>query len=215
MKHCILIIGLIFLLCKTSNGQESDDFLVDEFLISVNKTNVQSVNTEDRVGFGLGVYHSFMEDKKLNLIMGLEYNRTSQFKKSMYEGHFAHATDITYRLNCISIPVGFRLYVGSKLKVFIESGGFADIVLYSNRTGTLHTYSPTGTMQSLYLETEIDENAKLSNSVGLYVGLGARIPIAKYELIIKPDYKFAVNKLYSYQDDIFNRYFRINIGLKI
>ncbi|PKP07817.1 MAG: hypothetical protein CVU08_16005 [Bacteroidetes bacterium HGW-Bacteroidetes-3] len=215
MKHCIIIFGLIFLIGKVSNGQDSNDFFLDEFHISLNRTNLQDDNTEDRYGFGLGAYHSFMSDKKLNLVFGLEYNRTSQIKKNMYEGHFANATDLTYSLNCISVPVGLRLNIGSKTKVFIETGGFADLVIISNRTGTMHTYFPDENNEIDYTDTKIDEKAGLSNSFGFYVGLGVRVPMSRFDLIVKPDYKFGINKLYSNQDDIFNRYFRINIGLKI
>jgi len=215
MKHCFLIISLIFLVDKVSNGQDSNNFFIDEFQISLNRTNLQDNNTADRYGFGIGAYHSFLQDKKINLVFGLEYNRTSQFKKLMYEGHFAHATDLTYTLNCFSVPVGFRFNIGSKTKIFIESGVFADLVINSNRTGTMHTYLPDENNQINYTETEIDEKVGLSNSIGIYIGLGVRIPISKFELVFKPDYKFGINKLYSYQDDILNRYFRINIGLKI
>lgn len=215
MKHCILIIGLIFFLGKVSNGQNSNQFFFDEFQISLNRTNLQNNNTEDRYGFGFGAYHSFMPNKRINLVFGLEYNRTSQFKKSMYEGHYAHTTDLTYNLNCFSVPIGFRFNIGSKTKLFLETGGFADLVINSNRTGTMHTNLPDENNQIKYTETEIDEKAKLSSSIGLYMGIGVWIPISKFELIVKPDYKFAMNKLYSYQDDIFNRYFRINVGLKI
>lgn len=215
MKHFIIIFGLIFLIDKVSNGQDSDDFFFDEFWISFNRTNLQDDNTEDRNGFGLGVSHSFMSDKTLNLVFGIEYNRTSQFKNYMYEGHFANATDLTYNLNCLSIPIGLRVNVGSKIKVFIETGGFADLVIKANRTGTMHTYLPDENNQIYYTETDINEKASLSSSFGLYLGLGIRIQISEYELVIKPDYKFGINKLYSYHDDIFNRYFRLNIGLKI
>jgi hypothetical protein len=213
MKHCALIIGIICILSKVTYGQDSKDFIFGEFNVSVNRTMLQDDNTEDRYGFGLGAYHVFMHDKKINLIFGLEYNRTSQFKKLMYEGHFRNANELTYNLNCFSIPIGFRLNFDSKAKVFIETGGFADLVINSNRKGTMHSYKPDQNNQINIIETEIDEKAGLSNSVGFYIGLGVRIPISGVEIIVKPEYKFGFNKLYSYQDDIFNRYFRINIGL--
>lgn len=215
MKHYFLIISLVLFLNNVSNGQNSNDFFFDEFQISLNRSCLQNNNTEDRFGFGLGAYHSFLPDKKINLVFGLEYNRISQFKKRMYEGHFSHATDLTYNLNCFSIPVGLRLNIGSKTKLFIETGGFADLVFYANRTGIMHTYLPSENHQINYTETEIDQKVGLSHSIGIFVGLGVRIPISRFELIIKLDYKLGINKLYSYQDDIFNRYFRINVGLKI
>lgn len=109
MKQRIVIIGLILLLGKISFGQNSKNFFINEFQISVNRTLQQDENTEDRFGFGLGAYHSFRKEKKLNIIAGLEFNRTSQFKKSLNEGHSAQSTDITYNINCASIPIGVRL----------------------------------------------------------------------------------------------------------
>lgn len=79
----------------------------------------------------------------------------------------------------------------------------------------MHTYLPDENNQIKYTETEIDEKVGLSNSIGIYVGLGVRIPISGFELILKPNYKFGINQLYSYQDNILNRYFRINLGIKI
>ncbi len=215
MKHGILIFGLIFFLNKASYTQDSIYFFFKEFNVSVNRTTLQNDNTEDRYGFGFGAYHSFMADKKLNLIFGFEYNRTSQFKKSMYEGRYSHFIDLTYCINCFSIPVGFRLNFGVKTKIYIETGGFADLVINANRTGTKCTYWTDENHRINYTETEIDEKTGLSNFVGFYFGVGVRIPISKYELIVKPDYKIGIYTSYSYPDDIINRYFRINIGFKI
>jgi opacity protein-like surface antigen len=215
MKQFIILLCLIFLTGEASKGQDSNAFFFDEFSVSVNRTNLQNDNTEDRYGFGLGAYHSFRSDKKLNIVFGVEYNRTGQFKKSMYEGHFAHTTDLTYTIHCISIPVGIRLNMGSKTKVFIETGGFTDLIIRANRKGKMHTYLPDEYNQIHNTVTDFDEKVKLSNSIGLYFGVGIRIPVSTYELVAKPEYKFGINKLYSYQDDIFNRYFRLNVGLKI
>ena len=215
MKKTIFIFGLILILINGTYGKDSNDPFFNEFQFSVNRTTLRNENTQDRYGFGFGVYHSFMSKKMVNIIFGIEYNRTSQFKKYMYEGHFAHSTDVTYNLNCFSIPLGLRLNIGSKTKVFIETGGFADIVIYSHKSGTYHSYQPGENNNINYFEKKIEGNAGLSNSVGVYIGLGVRIPISRFELIIKPEYKYGIYKLYSYQDVILNRYFRINIGLKI
>lgn len=212
MKHLLIIISLLLCLSKVSVGQEAKDFFVDEFQISLNRTLLQDNNTEDRFGFGLGAYHVFLPEKKVNIVFGLEYNRTSQFIKRMYEGRFAHSTDLTYNINCISVPIAPRFNIGSKL--FVDIGGFADLLISANRSGTMHTYLPDS-IQVVYTTKEFKEKARLSNCFGVFAGIGVRIPISKFELIIKPEYKFGINKLYSYQDDIYNRYFKINLGLKI
>lgn len=208
MRSAILIFGVFCLPGKESMGQYTNKFLFDEFSVSVNRTNVQDDNTEDIFGFGLGVYRGFMADKMLNVMVGLEFNRTSQFKKFMYESHSSHSAEVTYSLNCISIPVGLRVNVGSKTKFFIEAGGFGDLAISSNRSGTLHgpdVFTPP---------KDFDKKAGLSPTVGIYFGMGMRIPISRFELVVKPEYKLGLTKLYSGYDDIYNRYFRLSFGLK-
>jgi hypothetical protein len=141
-KYFLLVIGLIIVISIQSFGQNKKKFFFDEFNISINRTNLKNENTEDRFGFGFGIYHSFMSDKKINLIFGFEFNRTRQFKIRMYEGHFAHSSDLTYKINCLSIPIGVRYNLGHKIKIFVEAGGYADLILSSHRKGTMHTYPP-------------------------------------------------------------------------
>lgn len=212
MKHIPFIIGLLLLTTTVSNGQVSTKFIFNEFCVSINRTNVQNQFTKDRNGFGLGVYHSFRADKKFNPIFGLEFNRTSQFFTSINQGHFAHSTDVTYTYSCLSIPFGFRYSIGSKTKIFIETGGFVDIVLAAREKGTQHNYAPINNQYN-YTKNEFDKKTKLSDTYGIYLGLGVRVPISNYELVIKPEYKFAFNSLYSYKDEIYNRYFKLSVGM--
>jgi len=212
MKHIPFIIGLLLLTTTVSNGQDSTKFIFNEFCVSINRTNVQNQFTKDRNGFGLGVYHSFRADKKFNPIFGIEFNRTSQFKNRIDQGHFAYVTDITYTYSCLSIPAGFRYSFGSKTKFFIETGGFADIRIASHRKGTLYPYQLSEN-QPIYPERKIDEKIKLSDSFGVHLGLGIRVPISNYELIIKPEYKFAFNTPNSNYDEILNRYFKLSVGM--
>jgi hypothetical protein len=214
MRH-FLIILILSLFIITAFGQDKTNFFLDEFSASVNRTNIKNDNTSDRYGFGTGAYHSFLSGKKINLIFGTEYNRTSHFIKNMYEGHFANSTDLTYNINCISIPVGLRINVGKITKFLIETGGYADLIISSNRKGTMHTYLPDSNYHLVNKNFKIDEKVELSNTVGVYFGIGLRIPISKNELIIKIEYKFGLNELYSYMDDIYNRYFRLTVGFKI
>lgn len=207
MKQIVLI---IFILGVLNNVTAQNKNFSPEILISLNKTDLKDENTKDMYGFGIGVYQSFMNNKRLNIILGLEYNRTNLFKNRIYESHFSNAKDVTYNINSLSFPIGTRINIGSKIKFFLELGAFADIIINSSRKGALITYLPYENYQS----KEFDEDAKLSNTFGANLGIGLRIPVSKYELVLKPDYKLAFNKLYSNQDNIYNRYFRLNIGLK-
>jgi len=209
-----LIFFLLIPLCNSFYAQDVNEWFFDEVSISFNRTNLANDNTENRNGFGLGVYHSFFAKSMANLKFGIEYNRTSQFKLSMYEGHYAHATDLTYHLNMASFPLGMRLNIGKKVKVFIEAGGYADVMLKSTRTGIMHTYFPDENDQIVNKTYPIDEKAKLSSVMGVYTGLGVRIPVSVFEAVIKWDYKLGLQDLYSYMDAVNNTYWRISIGIR-
>jgi hypothetical protein len=210
--------GLIFLLlislCNSFYAQDVNELFFDEATISFNRTNLEDDNTSNRNGFGLGVYHSFWPDKMVNLTFGVEYNRTNQFKGSMYEGHYATATDLTYHLNLASFPLGVRLNMGKKIKFFIEAGGYADLMIKSTREGFMHTYFPDDNNQVVNKTFPIDEKVKLSSIMGVYSGLGIRIPVSSFELVIKGDYKYGLQDLYSYMDTIENIYWRISVGIR-
>jgi hypothetical protein len=50
--------------------------------------------------------------------------------------------------------------------------------------------------------------------MGVYTGLGVRIPISSFEVVIKSDYKLGLQDLYSYMDSINSIYWRLSIGIK-
>lgn len=62
--------------------------LFNEFIVSLNRTTVSDNNTEGRFGFGLGMFRAFFNQKRCNLVVGLEYNRSSQLKKFVKVWHF-------------------------------------------------------------------------------------------------------------------------------
>jgi len=189
-------------------------FPLNEFGISANRTIIKNDNISDRYGFGIGAYHSFLPDKMINVIVGMEYNRTSFVVSNIHGGHFYHYTDLTYHINYISIPLGLRINMGKKVKFFIETGGYADLIISSNRKGTIHTYYPDSSNLVVSKDSQINEKAGYSSSTGVYFGVGLRIPISKYELIIKPDCKLGLN-LYLNRDEVYSRYVRLTAGFKI
>lgn len=188
--------------------------IFSEFSLSINRTyQKNNDNMEGRSGFGAGIYHSFMPGKTLYILTGLEYNYTSQFKKYEYQGHFASSSDITYQIHNISIPLGIRVNIGKKTKVFCEAGGFADLNIFSKSEGTWHHYPSDSTDH--YSEGHFEDKAGLSNSVGLYIGIGVIVQVSKFALLIKSDYKYGMSNINpgSYGDMV-NRYFRLIVGVK-
>lgn len=214
MKIKLLTLSTMLLLTHSLIAQDEKKFVIDEIQVSINQTNVDDFNTDDRVGFGFGVYHSFFEAKMLNLVVGLEYNRTSQFKNRMYNGHYSSVKDVRYNLNAISIPVDVRFNIGSTTKFFLEAGAFADLLIHTSRVGTVENLVNPNTPEQKYVSTEVNERTSIPSSYGIHFGIGVKIPISDYELVIKPDYKLGLNNLSAYFDDMYNSYFRLNVGLR-
>jgi hypothetical protein len=211
---CGLIFLLLIPLCNSFYAQDVNELFFDEASFSFNRTNLADTNTENRNGFGLGVYHSFFAKSLVNLTFGIEYNRTNQFHKYMYEGFYSHLTDLSYNINMISFPVGLRFNMGNNFKVFFEAGGYADLVIKATKKGIMHTYNPHVNDSSAYQDFPIDGKADISSVLGFYTGLGLRIPVSLFELVIKGDYKYGLQNLNSYSDAITNTYWRISIGIK-
>ena len=189
MKSFFLLLILIIFGNSLLSAQESDDrkkiFPINEFTFSLNRTAVADENTQDRFGFGIGLYYVFFNQKRCNLITGLEYNRNVQFKKTMYAGHYGNDYNVTYKINNFGLPVCFRVNMGQKIKFFLETGAFVD------------------------LPVNYEVNLGISGGVGL------RIPVKKHEILLKGDYKWGMRAIYSYQDSIYNRYWRFIIGFKL
>jgi hypothetical protein len=113
-----------------------------------------------------------------------------------------------------SFPVGARLNFGNNIRFFIEAGGYADLIIKSTRKGFMHTYFPDENDQVVNETFPIDEKAKLSSVMGVYSGLGIRIPVSSFEIVLKGDYKLGLQHLYSYMDEINNIYWRFSIGIR-
>jgi hypothetical protein len=210
MKQFIILIGLFC--CFNGNIFCQDkSYFFDEYAFSVNRTILEKKDFKGRIGFGAGVKNTLRRDKALNITLGLEYNRTSQLVKYIYNGHFSRSEDVTYTLNYFSIPVGLRFNLGSNPKFFIESGGYLDLVIASREKGTNYSYSSYGNPDNV---TKFNRKADVSDSYGLYLAFGLRTPVFGHELLICPEYKFGFNDVYRYYDPMYSRYLKLNIGVK-
>jgi hypothetical protein len=184
------------------SGIEKLIFPLNEFNLSINKSDLKDDNTENRYGFGLGMYHSFRSNNIVNIVLGIEYNMTSQFKKYMTMGITSHIEDVTYHLNDLSIPLLIRINYGNKTKLFFETGPFLDLNIKTTRQTKDHSVD--------------DEEKNISEvNYGISIGIGIKIPVSKYEIIIKPEYKLGLHKIYDYHESIYNKYMRLVIGIKM
>lgn len=210
--------------------------LFDEFHSSLNRTNVQDENTEDRMGFGLGLNYTLFKPFFVNLILGLEFNRTNQFKDYRRIDHDEWDTDIDYRLNSISIPVTGRLNLGNKTKFIVELGAFVDFPLRSRSSGTKHELYNSNTEDDYVIdehEWEFEREFKSSFiNYGPTAGIGLIVPIWKKDFIFRFDYKLGMNKLVKSEfvnnwlpgftpevgmkaENVYNSYFRVSLGMSL
>ena len=81
----------------------------------------------------------------------------------------------------------------------------------------MHVYKPNDEGEITSVVSETDEVVSFSSPVsyGLYFGLRVKVPISQFDLVVKPEYKFGINSLYTGSEEIFNRHFRISIGLSM
>lgn len=213
----LLFVSFVFI-CSLSFGKnDSIPFIFNEFNVSINRTNLATSNTEDRYGFGLSVARVGMKEKCFNVVFGFEYNLTRQYKKLMYEGHFASSSDIEYSINHLSVPFVCRYNLGNKTRFFLEAGIFMDLLINSKRSGTMYTSLPDQNNAIVYKEFTFKEKAGLAPfNYGPSAGVGLCLPFKNKELILKADYKYGLRNLYSgSMDGIYNRYIRVSFGVII
>jgi hypothetical protein len=203
-----LIISFLFLSVTFLEAQTGNSALPNEFSTSINRTCVKNKNTENRIGFGIGFYRSDSISKRANLIVGLEYNRVIQFKKTIYENSkFGGVySNMTYRFNYLTIISLIRLHVGHKYSLIIEAGPYIDIPPYSSIEGTREYQGKT---------KEINEEGLLGRpTFGISSGIGISFPFKKFDLMLKPQYKYGLNYMKDENNEIFyNRYFAINLTM--
>jgi hypothetical protein len=152
----------------------------------------------------------------LNLLLGLEYNRISQFKDFLYQRRYQQAYDITLVANCMSLSFGPRFNIGTNTKVFFDTGIYMDLVFKSQKSGVRDScyFEEVG---MICTRIPVKEDANLSNTAGIYIGTGLRIPVSKIELIVSADYRYGLNPTAVYHESgiIYHRYLRIKLGIRI
>lgn len=205
----ILFCGIFF----HQAGAQKIESPFNEYGFSVNRTNVSNDNTEDRTGFGIGAYHSPAPDSEGGFMIGFEYNHTSQFKKRVFfMDHFGgYEKDVTYDFDYITFLFAHRFHFEAEAKILIDLGGFLDIGISSVKEGISH---------SCYQFPCADVKFKKSyGSLGLFpgiaFGIGIKIPVLRYQFILKPEYKFCLLHAEDGEERFSFNYYRLLVGIKI
>jgi hypothetical protein len=182
----IFIFGSTFLIFAQES--EKNAKLSPEFKVSFNMNN--SRLGIGSFGFGVGAYNAFFNQKRCNLIVGVEYN--ALFKQYMQLDVFK------YFLSVVGIPVLCRVNIGKTVKFFVDAGAFFD---------------PLFIVKSEV--NEIRETIYYKPDFGLSLGVGLRIPVKKYEILIKADRKFSMGELIYLSPSIHNSYWSFAVGFKM
>ena len=110
----IFSISSIIVLAQSDDKKTERIQVIDEVSVSFNYTTFRDSRILNSWGFGGGVYKSFFRNKRVALNVGFEFNRTSQFKKWIYESHFSRKENVTLNINNFSIPISARCQFGKK-----------------------------------------------------------------------------------------------------
>lgn len=221
MRTYLLLFLLTIPLLAFSQEEGKSKPIFNEFYISANRTIVADATTDGGYGFGAGAYKSWFNDKEVNLLLGIEYTRTSLYKEGRVEAsHFSSFSNATFYINSVSIPVNLRFNLGSKKKLFIEAGTYVSFIGGGTAKGTARNTNITQLTDSTWSvttsETEVKKAADLySLNVGLMGGFGLRVPLRNHEMLFKLDYRYGINDISNYNESIYNQYLRFSVGLKI
>jgi hypothetical protein len=215
-KVACYIIFLLYPLILFS--QEKKAMTLDEITVSGNYTLKGNYDSEGRFGFGAGIYHIFLKDHMFNVLLGIEYNRTTQFFSYLTVSGWDWYEDATFHFNYLSFPLEARIKFGRKAKLFLEGGGYLDFPLYSHVEGTYH-------YRVIIMDTtdipdpgfvKIDEKYESYASAGVILGAGIIIPFSHINLIVKSDYKFGHSyfDFYDGDDRWTSQYIRLSAGIR-
>lgn len=221
MKY-FFITFILVLLKFNLTGQQRHFPLLSEFSISTNTTfsktysGYPSANKKGRVGFGFGVYHIFKSDKRISLITGVEINQVRRGVGNTNIHHFGYVRNTILSKTCMSIPAGIRINMGKKIHGFLEAGLFYDQYIYGRQKGVSVSDIPDANGNRVHKESIYDHRAELNNTFGVYAGMGIRFSVAKFDLILKPDFKLnGFYSLYNDGDENLTNYLRLNLSCTV
>jgi hypothetical protein len=215
LKTKLILLVFLFLRLPTFGQSDSSKFFT-QVNISINKVYNADQTSNNPMGFGTGLYLTELKDKLIKIRFGIEYNRINYFNAYQYESHFSHLEDITYHFNYFSIPLTAQLNIGSKIKAIIETGIYLDVNFSASINATGYYSGPNSSMTQLVeSKEEISQKADiLPPQFGYSFGIGIKIPIWKYLLIITPDYKGKFTKENSSSEIHFDNIVRLTAGFQ-
>jgi len=207
----IIVILIFNLLVLNSFSQNDSSFFIDDIRVSLNVSSSENGDIRDQLGLGIGVYHTFMPNKKFNTLLGLGFDKSFQVLNYMYEDEYTYTSDLKFDITTLSLHALSRYSVGKRTKAFIEAGVYFEYIISVYKEGIQHSYS----IDNDKILTQFRQHYYPSSfSYGVTAGMGMMFPFLENYLIIKPEYRLGSNIPIGLMDNVPNRYFRFVIGLK-
>ncbi len=212
MKQISLILILLFANLSFSQEKIPESHIysqiINEVQVSGNFSAVINSNTRNKFGGGIGIFHVFFEPALANIVVGLEYNFTSQYCESIrYDSDPKTTyTNVNIRMHNFSLPLLVRFCVGKKTKALFEFGGFLEASI-AKGFGDSYTWNLSGIPSSKGNEYGLSTGL----NGGLQAAVGFKIRLNKtLEMPFLLTYRHGFRKFaYDFQ----NQYLKLAIGL--
>lgn len=216
-KGLFLTCSLFLWVCGAWAQSNGSPVFFDEIELGINRTFVNHENSEGRNGFGGGIHHSFFKNKKVNLVVGLNYSQTSQVKKAVSESHGIKVIkDARYTVETLFVPVKARYVTGNKFVFFVEAGAFVNANLGLRLQGW--QYKSSDPEELIITEIDMKLDPLFKYSAGILYGMGVAYRLNGVKLFIKPGFCFQTGclwEIHSGKELIYNRYFNIALGVML
>ena len=210
MIYKVVWIFFLFLSSFRIAAQEKESVGPNEFTVSVNSSLVEDEATENRTGFGFGVFHYFEPKPFLNMIFGIEFNKVSQFKYNYFTGgHSGIYNDVTFSTYFLSTRFISRFTWGKPVKFFFDPGIQLDLPVAGEYEGTYNSWSPNGQTSS-----KKSDGYGMGLNINACFGLGILKSFKKFGMYLKPEYKIGLTKE---EEFVYfrNRYLYLTLGLRL
>jgi hypothetical protein len=189
MKKTLTIVSLIMLhlnsYCQNNNKASLEIGILYNYVFT------------EKGGFGATINPLLLNNKKVNMLLGLEYFQgTRKSEDTIYE-RYNQDFDLTYKYNYISMPLGVRINFGKGVKIFCESGLSLDAMIYGKVSGTRISWGPPGIPEST---NDFEDFYMTMPNIGIFVGPGVVLPGENASFFFKTDFHYSFTP--SFRDEV-------------
>lgn len=182
MKHFLFVATFLFAGFAVAQYKSKRPFLFNECGLNLSYSLPYSTknNLESKFGFGFAANHSYRIDKRLNPILGADYQCVRFGAKELQDG--SNLRDVNSQYHLLRVLFSVRIFPGKNKKIFLEPGLFGSVPIKNSFSARATVYE-----SGLLVEKEINDRFSSTPGAGISFGLGCRIPVKKGNVLIKAD----------------------------